>query len=89
MELLKPIGLASRRMAAGYTQQTFADALGIQRPRLTMWEIGYSCPTADWLPWIAELLGCTIDELYIPLDKTIIPQEAQDAHAGDLHESVL
>lgn len=58
------IGLAPRRKRAGFTQQAFADALGIDRARLGMWEICQAWPSAAWLPKMAELLGCDIDALY-------------------------
>jgi len=58
------IGLAPRRKRAGFTQQTFAEALGIERTRLAMWEIGQAWPSAAWLPAMADLLGCSIDDLY-------------------------
>lgn len=58
------VGLAPRRKRAGYTQAAFAAALGIERARLGMWEIGQAWPSAAWLPKMADLLGCGIDELY-------------------------
>ena len=58
------IGLAPRRKRAGYTQQAFADALGIERTRLTMWENRKAWPSAAWLPKMADLLCCDIDALY-------------------------
>lgn len=58
------IGLAPRRKRAGYTQQAFADELGIERARLAMWEIGKAWPSAAWLPKMADLLCCDIDALY-------------------------
>ena len=58
------VGLAPRRRTAGYTQETFAAELGIDRARLGMWEIGQAWPSASWLPKMADLLGCSIDELY-------------------------
>jgi len=58
------VGLAPRRKRAGYTQETFAAALGIERPRLAMWEIGQAWPSAAWLPKMADLLCCDIDALY-------------------------
>ena len=63
------VGLAPRRKRAGYTQASFAEALGIERPRLAMWEIGQAWPSAAWLPAMADLLGCSIDDLYeVPAD---------------------
>jgi len=57
-------GLAPRRKLAGYTQYSFAEALDIDRARLANWEIGTAWPSASWLPKMADLLGCSIDELY-------------------------
>lgn len=57
-------GLAPRRKAAGYTQQSYADALGIERGAVGMYETGKAWPRASILPAMAELLGCTIDDLY-------------------------
>lgn len=57
-------GLAPRRKRAGYTQETFAQALGIERSRLANYEAGISWPPASMLPDMAALLNCTIDELY-------------------------
>lgn len=58
------IGLAPRRKRAGYTQYSFAEALGIERGRVAMWETCQAWPSAAWLPKMAELLGCDIDALY-------------------------
>lgn len=57
-------GLAPRRRRAGYTQETFAAALGIERSALANYEVGISWPSAAMLPAMADLLGCCIDELY-------------------------
>ena len=73
-------GLASRRKFVGYTQATFAEALGIDRARLAMWEIGQAWPSAAWLPKMADLLCCTIDDLYKPLDP-IVEEEGEAVHA--------
>ena len=70
------VGLAPRRKAAGYTQTAFAEALGIDRPRLANWETGAIWPSAGWLPKMADLLNCSIDELYEPLEDIVAPQEA-------------
>lgn len=57
-------GLAARRRACGYTQETFAEALGVQRAALAAWETLRSFPSAGILPAIADLLLCTVDDLY-------------------------
>lgn len=62
-------GLAARRKAAGYTQETFAEALGVTRGALAAWESLRSFPCAGILPLIADMLLCTVDDLYkVPED---------------------
>lgn len=58
------VGLAPRRKRAGYTQETFAEALGVTRSLLAAWEVGRAWPSAGRLPAMADLLGCSIDDLY-------------------------
>ena len=57
-------GLPARRKAAGFTQEEFAEALGVMRSALAAWETGRAWPSAAILPQIADLLLCSIDELY-------------------------
>lgn len=51
------------RKAKGYTQQTLADALFVERATVGMWEIGKSYPSAEMLIRLAKLLDVTVDEL--------------------------
>lgn len=60
----KMAGLAKRRKVCGYTQQEMADALGVERGTVSMWEIGKTWPPARLLPSIADMLLCSIDDLY-------------------------
>lgn len=69
-------GLAARRKAAGYTQETFAEALGVQRAALAAWETLRSFPSAGFLPNIADLLLCTVDDLYKAPEEEAGPKEA-------------
>lgn len=64
MNMKRLEGLAVRRKAAGYTQQSFADELGVQRAALAAWETLRSYPSAGLLPAIADMLLCTVDDLY-------------------------
>ena len=74
------VGLAPRRKLVGFTQAQLAEAMGIDRARLAMWELGYAWPSAAFLPKMADLLCCTIDELYqVPEDS--VAQSAEDDHA--------
>ena len=83
------IGLPPRRKRAGYTQEGLATALGVTRSLLAAWETGRVWPSAERLPVMAQLLGCSIEDLYSPLDVAILPQEGGDNHAGRMQESVL
>lgn len=56
--------IRKRRERAAMTQAQMADALNVNRATVAMWETGKSNPRAEMLPAIAQLLGCTIDELY-------------------------
>lgn len=44
-------------------QEELARRLGIDRSTVAKWETGKSKPRADMLPKIADILGCTVDEL--------------------------
>ena len=57
--------LAALRKAAGMKQIDLASALGVSQSTVGMWETDASYPTADKLPAIAKLLGCTIDALFV------------------------
>ena len=50
--------------ARGILSVQFADAMGVSPSAVNKWVYGKAYPSADKLPKLAELLGCTIDELY-------------------------
>ena len=84
-------GLAPRRKAAGYTQQSFAELLGVQRTALAAWEALITCPRAGILPAIAELLFCSVDDLYHAPEETAasfspdsIAEREEENHAAGL-----
>lgn len=52
------------RLKLGMTQADLAGALGVDPSTVAKWESEKAYPRADLLPKIANLLGCTIDELY-------------------------
>ncbi|MBQ3275463.1 MAG: helix-turn-helix transcriptional regulator [Oscillospiraceae bacterium] len=57
-------GLRTRRKAAGISIDGLATMLGVTRQAVFNWESGGTLPTADKLPEIARVLGCSIDDLY-------------------------
>ena len=52
------------RKKIGMTQMQLSERLHISRAAVAMWETGKSMPRADMLPQIADVLGCTVNELY-------------------------
>ena len=57
------MSLSDKRKAAGFTQNDLAEALGVGQSTVAMWETGQAYPRAALLPKIAQVLGCTVDEL--------------------------
>lgn len=57
------------RVSAGLTQEQTAEKLGITRSAVAMWETGQSSPTANMLPAIADVFGCTINDLFTDSDQ--------------------
>ena len=52
------------RKECNLTQCELAKQLGVRQSTIAMWESGEVMPTADKLPRIAKILGCTIDDLF-------------------------
>lgn len=52
------------REARGMNQAELARAVGASRPTVCMWESGARRPGLDFLPVLADVLGCSIDALY-------------------------
>lgn len=52
------------REKVGLTQQEVAAILNISNTTVCMWETGKSHLSAEMLPRIAALYGCTISELF-------------------------
>ncbi len=57
-------GLKDLRRKKGLTQADLAVKLGVTQSLVAMWERGAVMPSAAKLPEIADMLGCTIDQLY-------------------------
>lgn len=53
------------RVQKGLTQAQLSEVLGYNTPSIVaMWEAGVRKVPSDKLPLLAEILGCTIDDLY-------------------------
>lgn len=78
--------LAALRKRAGYTQETLAEALGVSRQAVGKWESSQGLPEASTLLTLADLLGCSLDQLMRqPLEEVEEGEapSADNASAGD------
>lgn len=57
------MGIKKHREAKGYTQHTLAEKLGVSPAAVAMWETGERIPRASTLAKMAELFGCSMDDL--------------------------
>lgn len=58
------MNLKNKRLSKKLTQQELAEKLGVARTSISMWEMGEAMPRAGKLAALAEVLGCTIDDLF-------------------------
>lgn len=76
--------LTALRKRAGYTQETLAEALGVSRQAVGKWESGQGLPEAATLLDLADLLGCTLDQLMRqPLGEDADPAEPPEEGAAE------
>lgn len=52
-----------KRKEKGLRQQELANICEVRQSTISMWETGKSRPRAKMLLRLAEVLGCTVDEL--------------------------
>lgn len=52
------------RIKKGYSQQQLAELLGATQAAVAMWESGARLPRTDKLPKLAEVLGCSVADLF-------------------------
>lgn len=71
------VGLAPRRRRAGFTQEKFAEAIGVNRSAVAMWEARGTWPSSSLLPVIADVLLCSIDDLYEVPENILNDKEAE------------
>jgi transcriptional regulator with XRE-family HTH domain len=58
--------LRSQRAIAEKTQRQIAAEAGVAVQIVTGWETGRNIPETMRLPVIAEIYGCSIDDLFVP-----------------------
>lgn len=58
------VGIRIQREKCGITQEALAKTLGTDRSTIAKWEAPGRYPRCKLLPQLAEIFGCTIDELF-------------------------
>ncbi len=81
--MTKREGLVQARKAAGYTQESFAEAVGVDRSTAARWEAGDHEPSPYLRPKIARLLSVSRDELKELLRLPL------SVHGGDVVPAVV
>lgn len=56
--------IKSLREEKGLTQEQLAQKLKLDRSTIAKWETGEAMPRTDKLPILAEILGCSISDLF-------------------------
>lgn len=56
--------LQELREAAGFSKSEVARRLGVDLSTVCHWERGAAVPRTDKLPALADMLGCSIDNLF-------------------------
>ena len=57
------VTIRAARINKGYTQEAFANAVGVGVRTVQNWESGVSSPRADKMPEICGVLGCEINDI--------------------------
>lgn len=70
-------GLNTMRRRAGLTVAELAERLRVNRATIYFWEAGRYWPSSQELPRIAEILGCTIDELFNDPNEERTPEKEE------------
>ena len=56
--------ISELRQRAGLTQQQLGDSMGVAQSAISSWETEIFLPRTRQLPLLAQVLDCTIDELF-------------------------
>lgn len=58
------MAIKRKREAVEMTQQLLAERMGVAQTTISQWETEVALPRARQLPQLAEVLGCSISELF-------------------------
>ncbi len=77
--------ICSLRNEKGLTQKELGERLGVSNKAVSKWENGASVPRVSLIPKLAYELGCTEEELFLGVRKTVSHREG----SGTLTEDYL
>ena len=63
-EVSKMYMLKELREKANLTQESLAKLINVDRSTIAKWETGEASPRSNKLPTLANVLNCTIDDLF-------------------------
>jgi transcriptional regulator with XRE-family HTH domain len=63
-----PTLLRAARKVRGLTQQQVADEVPCSKPLVALTEIGYKRPAPETLAAMADVVGCSLDDLFVEVD---------------------
>lgn len=61
--------IKQKRKQNGISQKELAQRLGVKQASVCLWESGKNLPRVGRLQKIAEILGCTVEDLFEPEHK--------------------
>lgn len=56
------------RIQAEMTQVQLGAQMGVAQPTVSAWETEVTLPLARQLPRLAQVLGCSISDLFVPVE---------------------
>lgn len=65
------------RRRAGITAADLAERMHYSRTTIYFWEQGRCWPSSQELPRIADILGCTIDDLFTDHNEELTPEKEE------------
>lgn len=66
--------IAQKRKERKFTQEELAAQLDVSAQAVSKWENDISCPDISLLPKLAQLLGCSVDELLTGNTVMLLPE---------------
>ena len=80
--------IRQKRKDLRFTQDELANKLGVSKATISKWELAQCYPDITMLPNIAELFGCSIDELLGYCNSKLIISKKESGFYGSLQQQL-